>query len=347
LVWEDGMKLGTWLGLAALVCAAGCSSSGKKTANQGDSKAVSEALTTGITVEHGKKLAGVIPKATADDVEVTQPDEPLTLAPKGDAIMSLDADNPDEDSDPVEAMLMQFEDSDEHFEADVEAGEGDGGTADGGTGTKHYQVHFTINDSICKNFCKGSFDGAMVAALKLKKGGVSKHLTRRFKLDCREEGAETCEKDKDNGKKDAGGGGSSGGGGDGADAGGDTGGGSTTGIAQYRSGLLSFSTQSCACAKSKKKPFCETDGAGLSETAVDCVIKALNSDPTGTKAWVACAASKLTGAATSCGGATCADPANCDAAAAVAAGDTCTQPLPDDVQSAFDACKLGEAPAAP
>src|SRR4051794_15238846 len=99
------MKMGTWLGLAALLCAAGCSSSGKKSANQGDSKAVAEALSSGIKIEHGKKLAGVIPKTTAEDVDVTQDDAPLTLAPgDDDAIMSLDADNPDEGDDPIEAM---------------------------------------------------------------------------------------------------------------------------------------------------------------------------------------------------------------------------------------------------
>src|SRR6476659_6967100 len=102
------MKFGTWLGLAALVCAAGCSSSGRKTANQGDSKAVAEALSDGIKIDNGKKLAGVIPKPTATDVDVKQDDKPLTLAPEGDAIMSLDADNPDEDTDPVTEMLMQF-----------------------------------------------------------------------------------------------------------------------------------------------------------------------------------------------------------------------------------------------
>lgn len=345
------MKLGTWLGLAALVCAAGCSSSGKKTANQGDSKAVSEALTTGIEIDHGKKLAGVIPKPTATDVDVQQQDDaPLMLAPTGgDSIMSLDADNPDEDTDPVTAMLMQFADSNEHIEAAVEPSASDGGMADAGTTTKHYEVHFSVNDSICKNFCKGEFDGVMVQALKLKKGGITKHVERPFKLDCRDKGAETCEADKDKGSGNKDAGEDNGGGGSNADAGGggsnDTG--AYTGIQAYNSNLRNFSGQSCLCAKSKSKTFCEADGAGLSQKAVECVIDALNMDPAASNGWASCAASLVMNAAKTCGGATCADATTCEASAAVAAGERCTSKLPTDVQDAFDKCNLGTSPSSP
>jgi hypothetical protein len=344
------MKLGTWLGLAALVCAAGCSSSGKKTANQGDSKAVAEALSAGITIEHGRKLSGVIPKTTAKDVDVTQDDAPLTLAPSGDGLMSLDADNPDEADDPVEAMLLQFEDSSDHFEADVDA-TGDGGVADGGTGTKHYEVHFSVTDGICKNFCKGEFDGVMVQALKLHKGGVSKHVNRHFKLDCRRHGSETCDADKDTGKQDAGskGNADSGGGGDNADAGGgssgSTGGGTNSGVSRYLSALKTFSNAGCVCAGSKSMPpYCQADGAGLSKTAVDCVAAALNKDAAGSNGWAACAASALGTATTSCK--TCSGGV-CDASVAASAGDSCGTKLPSAVQNNFDACMLGETSGAP
>lgn len=343
------MKFGTWLGLAAIVCAAGCSSSGKKTANQGDSKAVSEALSTGIMVEHGMKLAGVIPKPTATKVDVTQQDDaPLMLAPagNGDSIMSLDADNPDEDTDPVTAMLMQFGDSNDHIEADVEASESDGGTADAGTTTKHYEVKFTVDDSICKNFCKGEFEGVMVQALKLKKGGITKHVNRNFKLDCRDKGAETCEADKDKGggKKDAG----EDKGGGGTDAGGGGSGGSEQpigAVSTYSSLLRSFSTQACMCVMSKAKPpFCEDDHAGLSQHAVDCVVGKLtdNQDDAAVKSWAACAGAWLKQTATPGCKASCSEE-DCGAAKAAAAADSCAL-LPDAVKTAIDGCKLGEAP---
>jgi hypothetical protein len=339
------MKFGTWLGLAALVCAAGCSSSGKKTANQGDSKAVSEALTTGITVEHGKKLAGVIPKATATDVDVTQDDAPLMLAPNGgESIMSLDADNPDEDTDPVAAMLMQFDGSDEHFEADVEASGSDAGTADAGTstGTKHYSVSFTVDDSICKNFCKGSFDGAMLAALKLKKGGITKHLKRPFKLDCTKEGAETCEKDKESTKKDAGS--DNGGGGSSADAGGgDTGGNTNTGINNYLSAVRAFSTAGCKCAKSSTTPFC---AAGVSMDDFTCIKDALNVDTATSDKWATCAAAVINPKlVTACANA-CTDPAACAPSVVVTGADGCTYQPSTAVKDALDACMLstGAAP---
>ena len=100
---------------------------------------------------------------------------------------------------------------------------------------------FSVTDGICKNFCKGEFDGVMVQALKLHKGGITKHVKRNFKLDCRREGKEACEADKEKEKeKDAG---SSGGGsgGDSADAGG--GGGSdeaVSAIATYSSAVRTF-----------------------------------------------------------------------------------------------------------
>ncbi len=208
-----GFKVRTWLaplGTAAILTAgASCTSSGKQAATP-TGKAVAEALTTGANFPDGLIKKGAIPAADADKVSLAQNDPPIKLKPGDSVIMSLDADNPDEDSDPVDATLIQFEDSDSHIE--VPRASGDGGSGDAGpsdtdagsqTGVARLKTRLDLDGSTCDNLCNQEFTIRMFQAVLLKSGKVSKKLNRDFTLDCTEHGdSSKCEKSSS--KSDAG-----------------------------------------------------------------------------------------------------------------------------------------------
>jgi hypothetical protein len=180
------MKALVRLGLASAILVLGCSSSGKTATPQYDnsSKAVAQALTTGLEVDNGKLKSGSLPATTADNVSVMSDSDTVTLKPSGTAIMSLSVDNPDESKDPVTAMLMQFQDTDQHFE--VPRDKGDGGLDQ--NGKVMLMSMFKVDTAICKDFCNKSFEVTLQMAVKLDSGKISQHAEQSFTLDCTKDG---------------------------------------------------------------------------------------------------------------------------------------------------------------
>lgn len=198
------MRAWTWPFLGAVIGTLGCSSSGKQSASPSQSsKAVAEALTTGVAFDHGLLKKGQLPAATATGVNVQPASEKLILQPSTGAIMALDVDNPDEATDPVKATLIQFEDNSSHVE--VARGKADAGTSDAGAGAAgkvHLEESFKLGTDVCKDFCNKTFDVKMFMAVMLNSGKISQHATRTFTLDCTQDGnAANCDKPSDAGTK--------------------------------------------------------------------------------------------------------------------------------------------------
>jgi hypothetical protein len=295
--------------------------------------AVAEALTTGVKFKDGLVKKGGIPEADADNVKiVVQEDAPLELEPGEDALMSLAVDNPDEDDDPVEATLIQFDGSSDHVE--VAAGD----SADAGTdSTGELSTSFTLDDAICDNFCNQEFPLSMVEAIKRHGGSISKHVTRHFTLDCRKKGdAGKCPKDSSS----KGGGGSAGKDtstttkDSGTDTGSDT---PDLPAAGLGSAFAKFNQAHCVTCNTQKEVFCET--APFSRDTVQCVEDAVNenADTSGVTSWANCMAGQLTASAKTCG--SVCDEIACGTSEFDTAAAKC-KALPDDVQAAVDDCMV-------
>jgi hypothetical protein len=335
------MRLATWL-CATLALGAGiasCSDSGKKeaTSSEKTSMAVAEALTSGAKFDGGLIKSGLIPKATAEDVDITQDDPPLELAPGDSALMSLNVENPEQDDDPVVATLIQFDGSDDHVEVGV--GDADGGVADGGVAdaSGSIETSFQLDGDVCKSFCNKKFAVKMFQAVKLHGGGVSEKIERSFNLDCTLDGdPDLCPKD-DKGDK----------GGDDGDDTGDDGDDEpskpTARSATLTSAMAAFNRASCVDCDGKSQAYCPT--APFPKDTVDCVAKQIddNGDDATVRGWASCVASGLAGVNGTGGAAltckqSCGDDA-CSASAFATAAEACNA-LPDDVQSGIDACMV-------
>jgi hypothetical protein len=199
------MKLGAWVVLIGLVLAGcgdddddGAGSSAARTA-----KVVAASLTSNVVFADGVVEVGDIPATSESAVSLRQEDQVLTLAPMATQILALEVDNPDEEDDPVTATLMQFEGDDDdkkHIEVPKKSGSGtDGGAA------SEINIDFTVGDDVCEKLCNDTFTISMIQAVKLKKGGISKHLKRTIKLDCTADGdPDLCEDEPSSGSKDGG-----------------------------------------------------------------------------------------------------------------------------------------------
>jgi hypothetical protein len=326
------MRAATWLsGMASLGLLA-CTGSGKTTNPAGSavSKAVAEALTTGIAFEHGLLKQGAIPDPTATKVDLTPDTETLMLKPGGGELMSLEVDNPDEATDAVQALLVQFEADDRHIE--VPRGTPDAGTPSGDAGANGrvtLEGSFTVDPGVCKNLCNQTTQVKMFLAAMLHKGGVSKHQMRSFELDCRDDGDATkCPKAADTGSKsDAG---KTGAAGSAADAG------TAKAGATLQAGYLTFDRAVCGCstAADKTMTFCAV--APFSSAATACVQTTIDDPKNSASLPIAsCYDRVIRALATSCkSGCTC-DVAMLNAQLASMCG-----ALP-----ALDACGLGSGAA--
>ena len=194
------MRLGTGSAVTVLtiLLACGCGGdAGKPAASGAEKQAVAQALTDGISFTGGVRLMGLIPAATANDVTLVPNQVSLVLMP-GDppTLMSLGFDNPDESTDPVAAVLIQFDGADNHIEvprkaADAgaaDAGAADAGAVDGGVNDNQVELQFTLDDTVCDSLCNKVFELNMLQAVTLKHGGVSKPKTRALMLDCTKKG---------------------------------------------------------------------------------------------------------------------------------------------------------------
>lgn len=172
-------------------------------------KKVATALTSNVLFADGVVELGELPDQSNDTVSLKQEDQVLSLEPDVAEILALEVDNPDEDSDPVAATLMQFEgDADHHIEVPGGQGDADAGT-DGGMGG--IALKFMVDGDVCSKLCDDTFTITMLQAVRLKKGGVSKHLKRTIHLDCSKKGDHAqCPKSDEPSKPSGGSGGKSG-----------------------------------------------------------------------------------------------------------------------------------------
>jgi hypothetical protein len=171
-----------------LVAAASCGDDDDATGDTSEqsAKKVATALTSNVLFADGVVELGELPDQSNDTVSLKQEDQVLSLQPDEAQILALEVDNPDEDTDPVAATLMQFEgDDDHHIEVPGGQGDADAG-ADAGTGG--IALKFTVGSDVCSKLCDDTFTITMLQAVRLKKGGVSKHLKRTIHLDCSKKG---------------------------------------------------------------------------------------------------------------------------------------------------------------
>jgi hypothetical protein len=260
------MRLGNLLGLlAAFAMACGDDAEDESNTSSDESRAVAEALTEGIEFENGLLRNGEIPEASAT-VMLSQDDDVLQLKPGDTSLMSLGVENPDSE-DPVESVLLQFGEDDQHVEVPVDA-------ADAGMGNQ-IQLMFGIDDAICDAFCNKIFTIEMIQAVMLSSGDVSRHLRRTFELDCRERGdADRCEDEDPEGDASVGRSGRGGSSGGGSGAGGS---GTTTYGAELGAAIAPINRAACECAQPGSNMSNCAD-APYPATAVMCLVQAVNGD---------------------------------------------------------------------
>jgi hypothetical protein len=323
------MRLGTWLGLLALGLAVACGDDSSDDDGSSGSRAVAEALTEGIQFENGLLRTGSIPEASADTVRLSQDDDVLRLAPGGSSLMSLAVENPEE-GDPVESTLIQFEDADGHVEVPADE-------SDAGVGNGELMLSFQVEDDICDAFCNKIFLIRMIQAVKLRSGGVSRHLLRSFELDCRQDGdADLCEDADPEGGRDGGSG--TGGSGTGGGGTGGSGTGSPSTSRELTSAINQVNLAACMCTTpGTTDPRC--DEAPYASTELTCIGDAVTADGA-LSASASCLEMRLGSAASAC---TCPDTAGCYGNAIATALAMCTNTTA--LETALEDCGISTTAA--
>jgi hypothetical protein len=170
-------------------------------------EAAAQQLTIKMEIPNSQAREGAIPDPTAGTVSLMPSTGTVMLAPGAPAsILALDVDNPDEDSNPVGATLLQFEgDDDNHIHAD-------GSVADG-----TLETMYSVTDDACDGLCAKVYTFTMYQAVELEDESVSETIERTIELDCRDDGDPDLCGDGGGGAGGSGGSGGSGGGGSGVD----------------------------------------------------------------------------------------------------------------------------------
>ena len=142
------MHLRTWLTIAALTTALGCGddAGGETVASKEETRNAALALTEAVDFENGISRTGAMPAATADSITLIPDTKSLVLVPGDSAEMTMAFENPDEDKDPVDAVLLQFSDSDDHIEVPRMAGDAGAGDAGAGAGDSEIKMPFSIDE---------------------------------------------------------------------------------------------------------------------------------------------------------------------------------------------------------
>lgn len=186
--------------LTSMLLLAGCTvksdDAGKKDAVDGTSKeVVAGALTKGVTIPGAMLISGDLPDTTEQALTLIGDDQ--TVVPGGTALLPFDADNPDQDSDPIKYALMQFSGSEDHFELLIDDPEVDG--------TKvSFTVKLKVDAGICEKLCNEVLVAKIETALKLKSGAIGKHDVLTLMLDCTKDGdPDLCEDKGDAAAADA------------------------------------------------------------------------------------------------------------------------------------------------
>jgi sugar lactone lactonase YvrE len=182
-----GWLIGVAIGCAtALGCGGGNKGSGISASKVAGTTA--QALTDGLSFSGGIVKTGGIPDASNESVTLDPGSSTLALEPSGSLLMPLDINNPEEDTDPVAATLLQFGDDNNHVEIprkNSEAKNPDGSPlAASAAGLVHLEVQIAVGSSICRDLCQGKLELKMLMAALLASGAVGKHATRDVELDC-------------------------------------------------------------------------------------------------------------------------------------------------------------------
>lgn len=180
-----------WLSAIVLVPSLACGGGSSKSPGKVASGAAAQALTDGLTFEGGVVKTGGLPDASNQKVTLDPGSGALALKPSESMLMPLDITNPDEDTDPVAATLLQFGDSNSHVEIPRKSPDGamlDSGNMASANGVVHLEVKIGVGTNICKDLCLGRIQVKMLLAALLESGAVGQHAMRDVELDCTDGG---------------------------------------------------------------------------------------------------------------------------------------------------------------
>jgi hypothetical protein len=251
--------------LSAVACLVGVSCGGDDDpAGEGggggggqDIAKVSMALTGGVDFENGSVVAALLPDPTNDTVELDQSATTLSLEPGGSEILPLEITNPEAADTQVEAVLLQFEESDGHIHVTVEGSEQENETI---------ELPFTIDDGICDALCNEVVQLKLKQAVQMTDGTISEHLERTLELDCSDDGdPDQCESEEPDPEQP--------GGSDEPDAGSGSGssGASVTRANNFATALIGVNNAACSCAPFTGSP-CD---AIYPRAEIDCIKDAI------------------------------------------------------------------------
>jgi hypothetical protein len=202
------MRYATCLGLGITLAAItlGCSGSGKIAQSSTDEQSLAEALTKNVVFLDGLVKNGAIgkPDPAARKVKLAgvagldlKPDVDESLMP-----LTVDVDNPDEGSNALDVVLMQFEGSKSHIEVASKLalahGHGPVGHSDAGADAdagavqgehSRLDLYFDVDEAkTCATLCNKQYRTQLVVAVALADGSISEHQLRAVALDCTKNG---------------------------------------------------------------------------------------------------------------------------------------------------------------
>jgi hypothetical protein len=140
---------------------------------------VADALTRGLRFVAGTVQLGDIASSSNGTVTLSPPSGTVMLAPGRPSLLPLEIESSDE-SDAVEAVLLQFEDAEDHIEVDEER--------DLSATPTEVSLDFDVDDAVCDGLCARVFQITMVQAVRLTDDSVSARVETMVELDCRAAG---------------------------------------------------------------------------------------------------------------------------------------------------------------
>lgn len=177
------------IGMLIAAVAAACGDDDDDTSGGGE-RSLAEALTSGVKFDHGVLRGRPLPGSDSggERVRLLIDAATLRLAPGQESTMTLDVANPDEDDEPMDSVLLQFEDSDSHIEVARDDDNVSRPDAGAGDGDLHVELPFSVDDDICEQLCNRRYSSLIIMAVTLADGSVSRHEERAIELDCSRHG---------------------------------------------------------------------------------------------------------------------------------------------------------------
>jgi hypothetical protein len=160
------------IGCLLLSITLGCSNDDDAAGVAGSAAA---ALIRSMTFDNGTLQATLIPDTTAPEVSLLAFPE-TTVTPGADLLMPFDVNGVDAAS--AAAMLIQFDDTEQHFRVSL---------LDDGQPSS-LSVHSTVAADVCAGLCDTTFPVEVAHAVELLDGRISARATATFTLDCRSGG---------------------------------------------------------------------------------------------------------------------------------------------------------------